>query len=111
MPLRKPEDIFVERLDELLRDREAKAIAERSGISHHTLSKWRNRKIPANPGLDSLARLARALGVPIVYLISDGVYEPPYPPGAVENLMRADEQLQHASSVARRAIADMLKKP
>lgn len=101
----------MERLNDLLKGREAKTVAERAGISEHTLSKWRNRRIPPNPGLDTLTRLASALGVPVVHLISDGVYEALYDSAAVENLMRADEELQRAAAIARRAIAAALKKP
>lgn len=111
MSARKPEEIFVERLEELLRGREAKLVAERSGIAQTTISKWKHGRIPANPSLDTLVRLARALGVPLVYLISDGVYEPAYDAAAVERLMRATEELLRAATVARHAVTDAMKKP
>jgi len=101
----------VERLNELLRGREARTISERTGISETTISRWRNRRAPANPSLDTLVRLARALGVPLVYLISDGVYEPAYDAAAVERLMRATEELLRAATVARHAVTDAMKKP
>lgn len=114
MPPRKPEEIFVERLGDLLKNREAKLVAKGAGISETTISRWRNWKPPErlpNPHLDTLVRLAHALRVPIVHLISDGVYEPTYDPAAVDQMARAMEELIRAAYVAGRALNNALKKP
>lgn len=67
----RPAALFTKRLAELLGDAEARTIAAATGIHESTISKWRNGKPPVNPSLENLERLARALKVPLSYLISD----------------------------------------
>ncbi len=66
-------EIFVRRLNELLPRRgDAKPISERTNIAESTISNWRNGKGAINPTLDSLIKLASALGVSVGYLVSEG---------------------------------------
>lgn len=67
----RPAALFTKRLAELLGEAEARTIAAATGIHESTISKWRNGKAPVNPSLENLERLARALKVPVSYLISD----------------------------------------
>jgi phage repressor protein C with HTH and peptisase S24 domain len=76
VPTKDPADVFIDRLKALIPDGQSRAFAERVGISEQTFSKWRTGKIPANPKLDTLRRIAAAKRVPIASLISDDTAYP-----------------------------------
>lgn len=71
----RPRDVFVRRLDQLLTKGRAKLVSERSGVSETTLSNWRRGKVRVNPELETLEKIADALGVSAGYLISEEAFE------------------------------------
>lgn len=64
--------MFLDRLRQLTPPREQKATAGRAGISEQTFCRWMSGKLPPNPTLATLEKLARAYRKPVAYLISDG---------------------------------------
>jgi transcriptional regulator with XRE-family HTH domain len=62
---------FIRRLNELLPRGEATIIARQTGIHLSTISNWRKGKGSINPSLEILEKLAKALNVPLGYLIID----------------------------------------
>jgi len=105
--MRSPREIFVQRLNELLPKGEAQLYAKRARISEQTISRWRNGE-RVNPGLDTLTRLAAALGVPVAYLISDEP-APAVDPQLAERLARDAEQVESATRTLLEAVRSATK--
>lgn len=110
MPSRSAYEVFLERLEELIEDGDARAVAERAGINEVTLSNWRTGANPPNPTLRTLVALAKALNVTPCYLISDGAAGPLYSPREVERLLRLADDEENASKMFRNAVRETLRK-
>jgi transcriptional regulator with XRE-family HTH domain len=110
MPGRSAEEVFLERIRSIPHGDQGN-VARRAGINSETFSKWRTGKIRPNPTLETLVGLAAAMRCPIAYLISDGVYEPPFDPATVEKLLRAADEGEQAGKRLRDAVRAALRKP
>lgn len=103
MATRQPDDVFINRLKELIPEGEARKCARRAGISEQTLSKWRTGTIKANPKLSTLRRLASVLRVPVAYLISDEATVVERPSSlSPEELRRGAQQIRELEELAKK---------
>jgi transcriptional regulator with XRE-family HTH domain len=63
--------LALRRVEELLAEREARDVARASKIHESTISNWRTGKSAFNPNLDTLERLAAALGTTVGELVAE----------------------------------------
>jgi transcriptional regulator with XRE-family HTH domain len=76
------------RLEGLLQNHQARAVAGRGKVNEVTISNWRRGKVAFNPRLETLEKLAEGLGITVAELIGEA-------PTFEEKLrlMTADEKL------------------